>query len=58
MTFHFMSTEPTIRRLRKALRQIRAQLDPHTDDGDNEIKQDPECFCIRCIAVRALAHKV
>ena len=43
------------RRLRKALREIRAQLDPHMDQWDNEIPQDPDCFCIRCIAVRALS---
>jgi hypothetical protein len=47
--------QPLVRRLRRALRDIRGQLDPHIGDRGEDLRQDPECFCPRCIAVRALS---
>ncbi len=46
-----------VRVLRNELRCIVENHDPHTDAEGNDIAQDYECFCSRCIAVRALRLK-
>jgi len=46
-----------VRLLRNELRCIVENHDPHTDADGNDIAQDYECFCSRCIAVRALRLK-
>lgn len=49
-----MKPSTEIARLRRALREVRDNYAKHLDEHDNEIPHDPECFCARCIAVRAL----
>jgi len=46
-----------VRSLRKELRCIVENYDAHSDVDGNDIAQDYECFCSRCIAVRALRLK-
>lgn len=43
-----------IRRLRRGLREIREMVDPHLDKDDNTVRLLHDCFCIRCLATRAL----
>ena len=49
------SLQRNVRRLRRALREIRDQLEPHLGEDGEDVRQDTECFCPRCIAVRALS---
>lgn len=42
-------------RLGEGLREVRRVTEPHEDEWGKDIGQDPECFCARCIAVRALS---
>ena len=45
-----------VRRLRAALRYIRDQFDVHLDGDDNAVSDEHDCFCVRCVAVRALGR--
>jgi len=49
-----LKTQKTVRALRRALREIRDGCRPHFDDYGGDMVQDSDCFCCRCIAVRAL----
>ena len=46
-----------VRFLRRELREIVKSVDPHMDEDGYDIDQDAECFCARCVAVRALKHR-
>lgn len=48
------SLKRRVRALQRALRDIRDWIDPHIGERGEDVSQYPECFCIRCIAVRAL----
>lgn len=46
-----------VRSLRISLREIKNSFSAHEDEYGNEIDQEHDCFCARCIAVRALFLK-
>jgi hypothetical protein len=46
-----------LRDCRKALRKIVNLNIAHTDESGKIVKEDPNCPCDRCLAVRALRHR-
>jgi hypothetical protein len=46
--------EDRVKLLLNDLREIVSSSEPHRDEEGDDIEQDDECFCGRCIAVRSL----